>query len=38
MRVVYLDMGFALALAVLIVWWTRPTRKDKHEGRRDVDQ
>jgi len=28
MWVVYLEMGVALALAVLIVWWTWP-KKDK---------
>jgi len=33
MWVVYLEMGFALALAVLIVWWTWPKKK-----RRDDDQ
>jgi len=31
MWVVYLEMLAALAIAVLIVWWTRPPRK-KRDG------
>jgi hypothetical protein len=39
MWVVYLEMGIALALAVLIVWWTRPRGGDKTKnGSRDEDQ
>jgi hypothetical protein len=38
MWVVYLEMGVALALAVLIVWWTRPSGRDKDTRRRDDDQ
>jgi hypothetical protein len=39
MWVVYLEMGIALALAVLIVWWTRPSGRDKAKnGSRDDDQ
>jgi hypothetical protein len=37
MWVVYLEMGVALALAVLIVWWTRPRGRDKKDGGRDED-
>jgi hypothetical protein len=37
MWVVYLEMGVALALALLIVWWTWPGGRDK-SGRRDGDQ
>ncbi|HEX2566547.1 MAG TPA: hypothetical protein VHL85_06785 [Burkholderiales bacterium] len=29
MWVVYLEMGLALALAVFIVWWTRPRSKER---------
>ena len=29
MWVVYLEMGVALVLAVLIVWWTWPKKKDR---------
>ena len=29
MWVIYLEMGVALALAILIVWWTWPKRPDK---------
>jgi hypothetical protein len=39
MWVVYLEMGIALALAVLIVWWTRPSGGDKTKNSgRDDDQ
>ena len=39
MWVVYLEMGIALALAVLIVWWTRPSGGDKtKKAGRDDDQ
>ena len=38
MWVVYLEMGVALVLAVLIVWWTRPSGRDRKTGRRDGDQ
>ena len=31
MWVIYLEMGLALALAILIVWWTLPAKRD--EGR-----
>jgi hypothetical protein len=27
MWVIYLEMGLALALAILIVWWTWPSKK-----------
>jgi hypothetical protein len=36
MWVVYLEMGLALALAVFIIWWTRP-RKDRGEDKRGDD-
>jgi hypothetical protein len=29
MWVIYLEMGVAFALAILIVWWTLPKRRDK---------
>jgi hypothetical protein len=32
MWVIYLEMGVALALAILIVWWTWPKRRDKPPG------
>jgi hypothetical protein len=35
MWVVYLEMGMALALAILIVWWTWPAKRkpgDKDKG------
>jgi hypothetical protein len=38
MWVVYLEMGVALALAVLIIWFTRPSGRDKKTGRGDGDQ
>jgi hypothetical protein len=38
MWVVYLEMGVALALAVLIVWWTWPSGGERKSGRRDADQ
>jgi hypothetical protein len=31
MWVVYLEMGVALALAVLIVWWTWPKKPRKDD-------
>jgi hypothetical protein len=37
MWVVYLEMGVAFALALLIVWWTWPSGKGK-SGSRDADQ
>jgi hypothetical protein len=27
MWVIYLEMGVALALLILIVWWTRPAKR-----------
>jgi len=27
MRVIYLEMGVALALLILIVWWTWPAKR-----------
>jgi hypothetical protein len=38
MWVVYLEMGVALALAALIIWFTRPRGRDKETGRGDGDQ
>ena len=38
MWVVYLEMGIALALAVLIVWWTRPRRGDNTKNAPRDDQ
>jgi hypothetical protein len=38
MWVVYLEMGVALALAVLIIWFTWPRGKDKKTGRSNGDQ
>ena len=39
MWVIYLEMGLALALAILIVWWTwprkRPDAGDEHRDRED---
>jgi len=32
MWVVYLEMGVALALLILIVWWTWPAKRP-HDGR-----
>ena len=29
MWVIYLEMGVALALLILIVWWTWPARKKR---------
>jgi hypothetical protein len=36
MWVIYLEMGLALALAILIVWWTWPAKRpeDKSQGER----
>jgi hypothetical protein len=33
MWVIYVEMGVALAVAILIVWWTRPVKKD--DSKRD---
>jgi hypothetical protein len=38
MWVVYLEMGVALALAVLIVWFTRPSGRGKKTDRDAGDQ
>jgi hypothetical protein len=38
MWVVYLEMGLALALAVFIIWWTRPRKDRGKDERRDDDQ
>jgi hypothetical protein len=38
MWVVYLEMGVALAIAVLIIWFTRPGARNKKTGGRDDDQ
>ena len=38
MWVVYLEMGVALALAVLIIWFTRPSGREKKTGRDEGDQ
>jgi hypothetical protein len=38
MWVVYLEMGVALALALLIIWFTRPSGRDKKNGRGERDQ
>jgi hypothetical protein len=36
MWVIYLEMGFALALAILIVWWTLPRKRPPQDaGRSD---
>ena len=36
MWVLYLEMGVALALLILIVWWTWPAKRpgDKRQGER----
>jgi len=34
MWVIYLEMGLALALAILIVWWTWPRRRPPQDAER----
>ena len=31
MWVIYLEMGVALALLILIVWWTWPAKRPEHK-------
>jgi hypothetical protein len=38
MWVVYLEVGLAFALAVLIVWWTWPKKRDGNRDRNREDQ
>jgi len=38
MWVIYLEMGVALALAILIVWWTWPKKGPRRDSeRKDED-
>jgi hypothetical protein len=36
MWVIYLEMGVALALLILIVWWTRPAKRRDEAPRDDA--
>ena len=35
MWVIYLEMGVALALLILIVWWTWPAKRPESDPARD---
>jgi hypothetical protein len=36
MWVIYLEMGVALAVLILIVWWTRPVKRADETPKDDV--
>jgi hypothetical protein len=36
MWVIYLEMGVALALLILIVWWTRPAKRPEDSRKDDA--
>jgi hypothetical protein len=38
MWVIYLEMGIALALLILIVWWTWPRKRESGAGKLPEDQ
>jgi hypothetical protein len=37
MWVIYLEMGVALAVLILIVWWTRPAKRTGNSGETPKD-
>jgi hypothetical protein len=38
MWVIYLEMGAALALLILIVWWTWPRKREDRAGKLPEDE
>jgi len=37
MWVIYIEMGVALAVLILIVWWTRPVKRGGDAGKTPKD-
>ena len=38
MWVIYIEMGVALAMLILIVWWTWPAKRPEKESKDDANR